>query len=84
MEYTNEEKAMKHVITLSLITLRLGAMADATNDLPNTISKLQTMIAIDLNIPIWRVGELFEVVLKDLKHFDEISEEARDLVSRMS
>ena len=74
---------MQHVITLSLMTLHLGAMSDADESLPNAISKLQIMIANELNIPIWRVAELFEVVIKDLKHFDDVSEEVRELVSQM-
>ena len=74
---------MKHVITLSLMTLHLGAMSDADESLPNAISKLQTMVANELNIPIRRVAELFVIVIKDLEHFSSVSQKVRDLVSQM-
>ena len=73
---------MQHVITLGLMSLHLGAMANVDDNLADIISKLQTMIAHDLNIPMIRVAELFEVVLGNLKHFDNI-EEVREVVSQM-
>jgi hypothetical protein len=73
---------MQHVITLGLMTLHLGAKANVDDNLADIISKLQTMIAHDLNIPLIRVAELFEVVLGNLKHFDNI-EEVREVVSQM-
>jgi hypothetical protein len=73
---------MKNVITLGLMALHLGAMADVDTNFVDLISKVQTLIANDLNIPMIRVAELFEVVLADLKHFDNM-EEVRDLVSKM-
>ena len=65
------------------MTLHLGAMSDADESLPDAISKLQTMVANELNIPIRRVAELFVIVIKDLEHFNSVSQKVRDLVSQM-
>ena len=75
---------MKHVISLGLMTLQIAALAKVGEDsLCETISKVQTMVAYNLDIPTKRVTELFQVVLKDLKQFDCLSEEAKEMISQM-
>ena len=74
---------MKHVIALGLMTLQVGAQANLDESLAETVSKVQTMVAFDLNIPMHRVAELFKIVFEELGQFSSLPEEARDLISTM-
>ena len=85
--YTSNEKVMKHVISLSLMTLHIAALADLNDKnskgIIDTISKAEAMIASELDIPMKRVGELFQIVIDDLSSFEDLSEEVEKIISQM-
>tara|TARA_Y100000310_G_scaffold85384_1_gene82237 strand:- start:229 stop:501 length:273 start_codon:yes stop_codon:yes gene_type:complete len=84
-EFTKKETAMKHVITLGLMTLKIGALAakadkiDNDVDLCDVVTKSQSMIAYNLGIPMDRVTELFRIVLSE---FDSLSPEMEAIMKK--
>jgi hypothetical protein len=88
-DFTGEEKAMKHVITMGLMLLQVAAAAwkagelDDEHEIVESVSKIEAMIAKDLNLPLKRVGELYRIVLSDLNEFSNLPPEIQEVLSTM-
>ena len=85
-DYTAEEKVMKHVVVLSLMTLQIAALhlkCDADFDVDavtEAITTCESMIACDLGLSPKDVIKLYKIVMKDFEEFTDMPEAIRDML----
>ena len=76
-DYTAEEKVMKHVVVLSLMTLQIAALHLKCDT--EALTACESMIACDLGLSPKDVIKLYKIVMKDLEEFTDMPEAIKDM-----